>query len=373
MAIEPAQKANLARAQHGGRPVAVALGHAAPATRRAASVLAPRTVTCCPRIARTASSNGSQQPGSRNPPDLGTIAFERRRLSQVRGNLAGVRAQIEEESDLLYRRPQPAHVIRIDVRDQAILARVVADRDSISAVAIVAHHFETRDCAAADEMEKRAPVVRRPVVQFQLDGGLGAVVRRLQAAEFLGIALVRVAEGLVETPETSIAGGERDVGERQVRFRDQLLGEKQPPCFSDDDGWNADVLQEETPQVAIGQSETIGQLRGGTVVERAFVDQAQGPIHRARTAGRRRKIGRNFRAATQAGPVSRRLSGGGVRKELYVAPQRCPCGANRPAENSGGPHGSEKQSVEPGVARFDCPITNIRIHALSMPHRAGRV
>ena len=66
-----------------GRPTAVrsasaslqALGGPNCSTRRAASVLAPRTVTCCPRIARTANSKGSQLPGSRSPPDLGTIAL----------------------------------------------------------------------------------------------------------------------------------------------------------------------------------------------------------------------------------------------------------------------------------------------------------
>src|SRR5260370_22787228 len=105
-------------------------------------------------------------------------------------------------------------------------------------------------------MEKRAPVVRRPVVQFQLDCGLDAALRRLQPAEFFGITLVGAPESLVETPQTSIAGGKRDVGERQMRFRDQLLCEKKPPCFRDDDGWNADVLQEQAPQMAVGQPET---------------------------------------------------------------------------------------------------------------------
>ena len=35
--------------------------------RRPASVVAPLTVTCCPRIARVASSNPSQHPGMRRP------------------------------------------------------------------------------------------------------------------------------------------------------------------------------------------------------------------------------------------------------------------------------------------------------------------
>jgi hypothetical protein len=58
---------------------------------------------------------------------------------------------------------------------------------------------------------------------------------------------------------------------------DQLLGQQDATGLCDGDGRGADVLAEETPELAIADLKSIGKRRDISAIERAALDQFQSP------------------------------------------------------------------------------------------------
>ncbi len=72
-------------------------------------------------------------------------------------------------------------------------------------------------------------------------------------------------------------GGEGDVGNRQVRVVQQAPGEMGPAGSGQAVGGDAELGDEETPQMAAGYAEPGGQLILGVTVEGAVGDQLHRP------------------------------------------------------------------------------------------------
>jgi len=81
-----------------------------------------------------------------------------------------------------------------------------------------------------------------------------------------------------------------------------------------------------------------------------------------------RQTGRHLRAAAQTRPVSRGLKRPprSKRTRRYAAAACAP--AKSADKRAGGPDDGEEQTVQPGVARLQRLIANIRVHALTMRH-----
>src|SRR5579859_1015085 len=98
-------------------------------------------------------------------------------------------------------------------------------------------------------------------------------------------------------------------------------------------------------------SEPCSQLLHALSVQRTVMDEPECPAHGGRSAEPRRRAGRCFRPATQAGPETRlgRSSGAGEIFDVLLFRRRCR--ADRPAIDAGGGHADEETPVEAWVPR----------------------
>ena len=196
------------------------------------------------------------------------------------------------------------------------------------------HPLDPGNGTAAQEGQDRGPVIGRLVAQQQLDlapprgrhvASLGPPQRARRPAE-------QRLEGLVEPPHAAKSCREGDLGHRQGRFVDELLGEQDPAGLGDGDRRGAEVLVKEAPQLALADAQAFGQIIDARLVERAKLDQGERAGDGVGGATPGAEIGSGFRAAAQAGAEPCLLGGGGGGIEGHVLALAA-CAPDRSAGN----------------------------------------
>ena len=202
-------------------------------------------------------------------------------------------------------------------------------------------------------------------LQFDRPGGR---IRWGHSSQLLGISPIGLLQCFVETAQAGKSSSEGDLRKRQVRFGDQPFREQNAACLRDNHWRHTHVFQKQPPQMAIREAQPLRQIFRRALIERAILNQPQRAIYGGGSSRPNRNVGRNLRPAAQTRPITRGERCGGVRKIFDIAAQRSPGRTNRPAENARGPHGGEKQAIEPGIPGTSRAITGIRVHKPSMAH-----
>jgi hypothetical protein len=187
-----------------------------------------------------------------------------------------------------------------------IIANIVPDRNR-AAVGVVADRLDTRNRAQPEKRQHRVPVIGRPVGETnrQRPGFMPGLVaaapqRRRRAAE-------QVEEGFVETADAVEARGQRDLGHRQRRLMNQLLGQQHPPRLCHRDRRGPDMPVKQPPQLPGADAKPVGETLDIGLIETAGFDQRQCARYRVGGAAPEREIGRGFRPAAQARAKARLL------------------------------------------------------------------
>src|SRR5260370_29559779 len=113
------------------------------------------------------------------------------------------------------------------------------------------HGFLTRKRSLFEKREHAIPIHRAAKAQAK-----HVFVLRLrgpvmsQFSELGRGPVIHTANGSVEAPHAPEAGGQRDMAHRQSSLVDQLFDEMQSPRLHHSDGWRAQMLQEQTPQMS---------------------------------------------------------------------------------------------------------------------------
>src|ERR1700728_1706307 len=104
-------------------------------------------------------------------------------------------------------------------------------------------------------------------------------------------------EGLVEAPHATESGRQSNVGDGQLRFLQQLLGEKDAPGLRHSDRGCAEMLSKQAAQLALSGSQPLRELFYVALVQRAEFDQRQATRHRVRCASPSAAVRGCFRTA----------------------------------------------------------------------------
>src|SRR5262249_31594283 len=126
-----------------------------------------------------------------------------------------------------------------------------------------------------------------------------------------------LAELVVEAADAREARGERDARHGEIGLVDELPGEVEPAGAGDRARGGAELLREEAAEVALADTEPLGQRRRA-LLERALADQPDRAGHGGRGAERRRAAGRGLGAAAEAGAEAGLLGGRGAGEEAHV-------------------------------------------------------
>ena len=151
---------------------------------------------------------------------------------------------------------------------------------------------------------------------------------------------------MVEAPQTIEAGGQSDLGQRQIGLRHQLPGEEMAPGLRHSLRTGTEMSGEKAAQLALADAETGGEAWPVRVMP--FGDDRHGAIDDAigGCGG-----GRALRPAAQAGAETRHLrrSSAGIEGDVFGF--RRLRRADRAAINAGGADGGEETPVKPRIAR----------------------
>ena len=139
--------------------------------RRPARVDAPFTVTCCPRMARTASSNGSHAPGTRSPGCRFDEAPQLRIPAKVLSDRRCVGSDVEHRANSRDDRRERAGLGESDSHLETTPPLLVPDLEHAvlaveregSPVRTRDDFFDARNRPAFEKREEAIPVVGRPV------------------------------------------------------------------------------------------------------------------------------------------------------------------------------------------------------------------
>ena len=249
------------------------------------------------------------------------------------------------------------------------------ERDG-AAVAILGDDLDPRDRAPAQEVQHRRPIVRRVIAQQQRDLAArpGRHVFGARAPQCARRAAEQRLKRLVEAADAAEAGGEGDLGHRQLGLVDELLGQQHAAGLRDGDRRGAEMLLEQPPQMALADAEPLGESIERRLVERAELDQRQRARHGVGGAAPGAEIGRGLGPAAQAGAEAGFLCRGGGRKEGHILFARRARRADRPAIDAGRLHAGEEPAVEARIALRDGAIAGIVIEigwSISMPYKWG--
>ena len=221
-------------------------------------------------------------------------------------------------------------------------------RSDHARIAVLVHLLDAGQGTSAQEIQHRGEIVGRAITQSQghhsfLRGAAvaGAGPRRHP---------VRLQEGGVETAQAAEARGQRDLGDRQRGFGQQLLGEQQPTRAVHADRRRAQAIHEQTPQLPFADAHALGQCRQRLFGQHALVDQLQRARHHFVAAPPCAVAGGQFRTATQAGAETRGFGGGGIAVIGDVGRLGRRRRTDRAAIDAGAFHRDEEQPVEARIA-----------------------
>ena len=311
------------------------------ATSRPASVRPAATVTCWPRIARTATrtrptrrARAGRGAGGRSGSSSGSGA------SAARSGRVGV--EIEQRGP---RRPggraRRGRVGTCRLRRVPARRRADAHHDGPGAAPAGGRSPSRRRARRPGSPASRGRRAGRPrrTAAGRRGGSTISPRRRAGRAGTRRSALGEwpqvVAERVVEAAQAAEARRERDLRHRQRRSRRAVASRSGRGASAPPRGRDAEVRREEPAQMAGADAEPRGELVDAAVVERAGVDQAQRPPDGGRGAQPGGRARRRLRPAAQAGPEARLLRGGGAGRSagaLRAASRR----ADRSAVDAGG-------------------------------------
>ena len=276
-------------------------------------VVAALTVTCWPRIARRPISNPLKAPGTRRP----GIRPDRRRQTRVprrRFAITSGRASRSNSARTRLSSAGSTGVRRVRELDQQRVLPCFACVTRIQPVALSELHGPrvraVRDVFDAGE-RARARNARIPVqsyggryescrVDVSLLGDRRGAIDRLPA-QARRRHPVAAEERVVEPPQAREAAGERDLGHRQRRLRQQLLGQQQPARQQQLDRRHAELLPDDAANLPRAELELVGDgLESRLLVELPLLEALHDQLRNALRVVDRRVPGRQLRAAPQA-------------------------------------------------------------------------
>ncbi len=237
----------------------------------------------------------------------------------------------------------------------------VADRNR-APVDIARDSFDTGNGALAKKRQHRIPVIGRPIGETDRQRAgfaLGLVAdmpqRRRRTSEHL-------QKGFVEPADAVETRRQRDLGHRQRRLVDQLLGQQNPSRLRHRDRRRPDMLAKQPPQLARADAQPICKPLDIGLIEAASLDQSERARHGVGGTAPERKIGRRFRPAAQTWAKARLLRRRRRGIERYVLEFRGARRANRPAVDAGGFDTHEQPAVEAGIAGRNRAVAGGAVH-----------
>jgi hypothetical protein len=336
--------------------------------KRPAIVVAAFTVTCCPRIARTAISNPSNAPGSRRPGwsaargprGFGHFLGTAREIEQVphageqRGHAAGERGRCRHAQGRASGRGRDLDPARrragafdavgraCDASDANGARREPAGADANGApVAPPLDGLDARHGPAREKGEHRVPVVgraigeiEREIVRFAAIRGPGAKLPRRHP--------ISLAEERIEPAQARKAARHRDREHRQSRVREQALGEQQALRLRVGHWRHAELRAEDAPQVPVRDAELRRERLEARILQGPAFDAVGRGTREATVRIDRREARREFRPAPQARAESARLGRRRAREERAVALQGRAGRAHGPAVDARRRHAHEE-------------------------------
>src|SRR5579859_6210894 len=145
---------------------------------------------------------------------------------------------------------------------------------------------------------------------------------------------------LMKTANAAESCRERNVRHGHPGLVDELFGEEHAPGLRHGDGRRAEVLKEQSSELAFPEPESFGELLyGGSLsVEHSLVNERQGARDGVRGSSPRGELRSCFGAAAQAGTEARllRCRGGGEKPAIHEV--RCAGGADGATVDTGRPH-----------------------------------
>jgi hypothetical protein len=126
-------------------------------------------------------------------------------------------------------------------------------------------------------------------------------------------------------------------------------------------GRGAEMLAEEPPELTLANAEAPRQGLDTAFVERSRFNEGQRATDGIRRSAPGRQVGRRFRPAAKARPVTCFLCGRGRREEEHVFALRRARGTDRAAVDSGRSHAAEQASVESPIARSKGTVASVGI------------
>jgi hypothetical protein len=130
-------------------------------------------------------------------------------------------------------------------------------------IAVLVDDFDAGQRASAQEREHRSEVVRRPITEPQCQHLARLSLRRRERppAQVARRHAVGIAKCGIETPQAAEARGQRDLGDRQRGFGQQLLGEQQATRTVHADRCGAEALHEQASQLPLADVDAPRQFR----------------------------------------------------------------------------------------------------------------
>ena len=168
---------------------------------------------------------------------------------------------------------------------------------------------------------------------------------------------VAPAERVVEPAQAREAAGERDLGDGQRRFGQQLLGQQQPARQQQLNRRDAQLLLDDAANLPRAELELVGDLlESRLLVEMPFLETLHDQLRDALRVVHRRAARRQFRTAAQAGaearparpPAGCRRSGSWTSFGVFA-------GTDRPAVDAGRRDADEEDPVEARIAGRQAP------------------
>ena len=170
-----------------------------------------------------------------------------------------------------------------------------------------------------------------------------------------------LADGVVALADAAEAGGEGDVGHREVGRLDQQPGRLRPLGAGQGQRPRSHLGHQQPVELALAVAEAGRQPAHPVAVDGAVGDQPHGPGHHVGSGVPLGRAGAGVGPAAHAGPEPGLLGGGGTRVEADVGRLRGRGRAARAAVDPGGGDGGDEPAVEAGVPALDGPVAAVEV------------
>jgi len=168
-------------------------------------------------------------------------------------------------------------------------------------------------------------------------------------------------KNIVELPDASESGAKRHVRYAHIRFPEHARSEMGASGLSDCMRRNAEMFQEKPAHVAFTNSEPIGEVANGMLIEESISNEPKRCVDCGCGAVPRWSPGRCLGPASLAWPKSRLLGLGCAKKKANVLAFRRPCRADWSAVHPCGRHCRKELAVKSRVSGLDNAVADVRV------------